>query len=70
MSKNIWESFDEFLMGIGKYITCEEEVKAFFRQKFEEIFDEIERRSFKDKEHSNFRIIGDETFKEIKKKYN
>jgi len=47
-----------------------EGAKAFFRQKFKEAFDEIERRSFKDKDYNGFRIIGDETFNEIKEKYN
>ena len=67
MFKNIWiEEWDkEFEPWMHK-----EGAKAFFHQKFKEVFDEIERRSFKDKEHSNFRIISDETFKEIKKKYN
>ena len=66
MSKNIWiEEWDkEFELWMYK-----ERAKAFFRQKFKEAFDEVERRSFKDKEYSNFRIIGDETFNEIKEKY-
>ena len=79
MSKNIWEEEfkkTKFAKEGGSYSKCcnyEEmynELKAFFHQKFKEAFDEVERRSFKDKEHSNFRIIGDETFKEIKEKYN
>ena len=43
--------------------------KAFFRQKFIEAFEEVERKSFKDENYTGFRIIGDETFKEIKEKY-
>ena len=44
-------------------------IKAFFRQKFIEAFEEVERKSFKDENYTGFRIIGDETFKEIKGKY-
>ena len=67
MSKNIWEV--ELRRKHLKKKFNIEEVISFFHQKFKEVFDKIERRSFKDKEYSDFRIIGDETFNEIKKKY-
>ena len=78
MSKNIWEEEfkkTKFAKEGGSYSKCcnyEEmynELKAFFHQKFKEVFDEVERKSFKDENYTGFRIIGDETFKEIKEKY-
>ena len=50
-------------------VASRNDIKAFFRQKFKEAFDEVKRRSFKDKDYNGFRIIGDETFNEIKEKY-
>jgi len=47
-------------------------LKLTFKHKwveFKEMFDEVERKSFKDENYTGFRIIGDETFKEIKEKY-
>ena len=78
MSKNIWE--EEFKKtkfakeGGSCFECCDYEemyngLKAFFRQKFIEAFEEVERKSFKDENYTGFRIIGDETFKEIKEKY-
>ena len=79
MSKNIWVEFDkkfspEWWNGFSTTEDINKKgingIKAFFHQKFVEAFEEVERKSFKDKEYSNFRIIGDETLNEIKEKYN
>ena len=75
MPKNIWEEefdnkFKDWKNKKFDWKTGEiENIKDFFRQKFVEAFEEIERRSFKDKDYNGFRIIGDETFNEIKEKY-
>ena len=50
-------------------VASRNDIKAFFHQKFKEVFEEVERKSFKDENYTGFRIIGDETFKEIKEKY-
>ena len=72
-SQNIWESFDKEFFIIPQPLLpqgeAQEKIKAFFHQKFKEVFDEVERKSFKDENYTGFRIIGDETFKEIKEKY-
>ena len=61
-SQNIWESFDKEFFIIPQSLLpqgeAQEKIKAFFHQKFKEMFEEIERKSFKDENYPAFDLEG------------